>query len=129
MAVKVTRVPDLPAVILENVEPFDPMQDTATNMEETVKVKRELGRPVYRIIDIRSFNIAFSDMAVAMGAERNREGGAGDPEVTTCFVGSGTLVEIGSKALAQQDQYGKGNVKLFTSVEQALEFVRKDVAN
>lgn len=128
MAVKVTRVPDLPALILENVEPFDPMQDTATNMEETVKVKRELGRGVYRIIDIRSFNIAFSDMAMAMAAERNREGGSADPEVTTCFVGSGTLVEFGSKALAQQDQYGKGRVKLFTSVEQALEFVRTDSA-
>jgi hypothetical protein len=127
MAVKVTRIPDLPALLLENVQPFNPVRDTATNMEETVKVKRELGRPVYRIIDIRSFNLTFSDMTVAMGAERDREGGSGDPEVTTCFVGSGALVEIGSKALAQQDQYGKGKVRLFTSVEQAMDFIRKDI--
>lgn len=127
MAVKVTPVPNLPALILENILPFDPAQDTQTNMDETVKLKRKLGRPVYRIIDIRSFNITFSDMTMAMGAERGREGGSSDPDVTTCFVGSGALVEVGTKALAQQDQYGKGKVKLFTSVEQAIEYVRTDV--
>lgn len=126
MTVKVTPVSDLPALILENVHPFDPLNDPVTNMEEAVKFKRKLGRPIYRIIDIRSFNLTFGDMMQAMSAERNQEGGSNDPDVMTCFVGSGSIVELGSKALAQQEQYGKARVKLFTSIEQALEFVRKD---
>ena len=96
-------------------------------MSEAVKLKNELGRAVYRIIDVTTMDLTFPDMTAAMAAERGLEGGSGDPDVTTCFVGSGALVEIGTKALAEQDQYGKGNVKMFTSVDDAVDFIRGDV--
>lgn len=127
MPIKVTRLQDLPAILLEHEPPLKVPDDPQKNMEETLALKRERGGHIYRIIDIRNVDLKFSDMMMSMDAERNKEGGSGDPDVTTCFVGSGALVEMGTKALAEQDQYGKGRVVLFTSQEDAIDYVRKQV--
>ncbi|MBN1564675.1 MAG: hypothetical protein JXA10_12590 [Anaerolineae bacterium] len=126
MATEVTRVPGLPVVIIDNLPPIKVPDDQMVASTEAAKLKRELGRPVYRIIGVTKIDLTFSDMVMAMGVDRDQEGGVGDDDVTTIFVGSGELVKMGTNALAEQDQYGgKGKVFMFTTQEEALAFVRE----
>ena len=129
MTVEVTRHSELPAVYLKIVNPNRGPDDIAVNMNEGLKLKHELGGHVYRIIDVTEVEMSFSDMMVAMSADRGGEGTLDDPDVTTIYVGRGDLVAFGVKALAEQDQYGQLGVKLFASGEEAYAYIVEDMKN
>lgn len=123
-----TRIENHPIVLFEMQDPFQPDVDTLACAEHAAALQEELGGMVYRIIDVSKLDVQFSDMMLAMGVEREAKGGAADPNITTCFVGSTELVQLGTSALAQQEQYGKGRVSLFESVDAALGFIQADLA-
>ena len=127
MTVEATRHPELPVVHLKMKQPLQMPGDVQTNAAEGQKLKQEVGGHVYRIIDVREAGLTFSDMMVGMSTDKSGEGTLDDPDVTTIFLGDGELVEFGVKALAEQDQYGKLGVKLFSSEEDAYDFVREDM--
>lgn len=127
MSIRTQRLQDLPAILLDIQEPFDPKEDVTRSAQEAARLQQELDRPIYRIIDLSKVDMEFSEMIVAMGNERKQAGGSSDPNITTCFVGSSDVVRMGTKALAEQDQYGKGKVSLFTSVNEAIAFIREDI--
>jgi hypothetical protein len=108
----------------------DPLQfdDSAKVRQEVVKFKQEKGTHIYRVLDFSKTKLTFDVMVSAMAEERNQEGGVGDPQVTTVFVGSTELVAFGVKALKEQKQYGQAPVELFTSVDEALTRVRAKMA-
>ncbi len=128
MPATIHRLQDLPAILIDIQEPFDPKNDVMKSAEEAARLREELRRPIYRIIDVSKVDIEFSEMIVAMGTERKKAGGSGDPDVTTCFVGTSDVVRMGTQALAEQEQYGKGDVKLFTSADDAIRFIRDEIS-
>lgn len=127
MTVHITKLEGLPAILLEHVQPFKVPEDPTMALQEAAAFKKEQGTHIYRILDIRQIDMTFSDMMMAMEADRGKEGGAGDPDVTTIFIGSGKLVELGTKALAEQDQYGKGKVVMYTTTEEAIDYIQEQV--
>lgn len=124
MPTNITEMSDINLIILENTPPVEIPDVVLENTRQSAAFKQKLGTPIYRILDVSKVDLQFSDMMVAMGAERGMEGGSSDPDVTTLFVGSGELVKMGTKALAEQDQYGKARVHLFTTQEEAIQFAR-----
>ena len=97
--------------------------------EEVARFKKAQGsRMVFRIIDFTTAKIDFSTIALGMAADRG-EGGIDDPDVTTVFVGTGQMVEMGVTAFKEQKRYGAVNpIELVTSVETALTLVRSKLA-
>jgi len=123
----VKRLSELNTIIFEATKPFKVPDDPMATTMETSKFLASTQGPIFRVIDITEVvdTLDFSNLMLAMAEERGKPGGADDPNVTTLFVGSGELVKIGAEALKEQEQYGKANVHLFESQEDALAFVRE----
>ena len=70
--------------------------------------------------------VSFSDLVQGMAAAFKTPGSVfGNPRLKTFTVGSDMLVQLGTKAATEQDQYGKVAISLHTSVESAIEAVKK----
>jgi hypothetical protein len=128
MAVLSEHVGNEPIIILRFALPADAAKDIEMVLSAVVDFKRaHPGKKVYRIIDIGQVTLPFSEMMVAMAAERGREGGANDPDVVTLFAGSHDMARLGVGALQQQEQYGKANAMLFPSEAEAIAFARSQM--
>lgn len=127
MTVEATRHPELPVVHLKMMQPIKQPDDVIFNATEGAKLKHDLGGHVYRIIDVTALNLDFSNMMMGMAGDQGLEGSLSDPDVTTVFLGGGDLVEFGVKALAEQEQYGQLGVQLFSSEDDAYDFIREDI--
>ena len=127
MSINATRMDEISTIILEAVPPSKFPDDPIANLEEAKKFKEHIGGHIYRLIDLSavSADYTFSDVMIGMATERGKEGGADDPDVTTIFVGFGDVVELGAKSLQEQEQYGKGDVHLFNSQDEALRYIRE----
>ncbi len=79
-------------------------------------------------MDFSQVKLTFSELVMGMAEDAHHEGGMADPDVTTIFIGSGELVQLGVKSF-EQKQYGLVNpTNLFTSREDALAAIRKQIA-
>lgn len=126
MAINIEKLNSEAIIILTGIEPLAVPDDPMTVMQEVVNFKKEVGRPVYRILDFSQTNLTFSDMMMSMAFEKDQEGGANDPAVSTVIVGKDELVRLGADSLRTQEQYGKANVSFAASVNDALTYIRSE---
>jgi hypothetical protein len=126
MSIATEKMSGLPIALITGTAPLVE-KDALDSMQAAIELKKEFpGKKVYRVIDF-SHGIDFSGMMICMAAEAGKEGGANDPEVETYFVGSSELVELGVKALQEQEQYGTApNVHLFLSLDEAVNLAVKN---
>ncbi len=127
MPVEITHRSDLPVLIFTVVSHIKPPEDQELILKTVSDFKQKTGGHVYRVIDITGIKLDFGMMVASMGAERGQPGGADDPDVTTIFVATDEIAKIGAKSLREQPQYGQGDVRMASSVEEALDIVRQDV--
>lgn len=126
MAINVEKLASEAIIILYGSEPLAVPEDPMKVMQEVVNFKKEVGRPVYRVLDFSKTNLTFSDMMMSMAFEREQSGGANDPDVSTVIVGTTEVVRLGAESLRSQEQYGKANVHFVTSVDEALAYIRSE---
>lgn len=85
--------------------------------------------PVYYIADMRDIKIKFSDLVMGMSqAFTDPHSPYANPRMTTYTVASDLLISLGVKAASEQQQYGKADVKMYKSVDDALAEIRKQMA-
>ena len=95
---------------------------------EVAKFQKAQGRMVHRILDFTGCKVDFSGLVLSMASDQG-PGGIDDPNVTTIFVGTTQMVDLGANAFKEQKRYGAVNpVELFTSVDAAVDFARSKVA-
>lgn len=125
MSITFEKIDGLPILIGLCSPPLS-AEDALANMAAAVELKKQYpGNKIYRVTDF-SQGIDFSGMMICMATEKDREGGANDPDIETYFVGSSELVALGVQALKEQEQYGTPpNVHLFTSRDEALNLAIK----
>lgn len=130
MSIQVEKIPDIRTIYYVISEPVKVPNDAEASMTETAAFKQEMGEgKVYRILDFTGLDLRFPDMVIGLATERTHEGGAYDPDVVTIYVGKHELVEMGVKALTEQEQFAGSNVLgLVQSREEALNLVREDMA-
>jgi hypothetical protein len=125
---QIHRLKDEPIIVYEPTEDtrktFDEIQQV---LAEAEALKQEMQCRVYRIVDLTNVNLDFSSMMMGMAAETS-QAGYRDPDIVTILVASGDLAEFGTKALREQEQYGKADVKLFSTKDEALAFARAEIA-
>lgn len=129
MGQSISQVPDQPILIAEFTPPFDPMKDS---MAVAVQLSEFLAKHeghVYYIADMRKIKIKFSDLVMGMSqAFTDPHSPYSNPRLTTYNVASDLLISLGTKAANEQQQYGKADVKLFKTTEDALAEIRKHMA-
>jgi len=71
--------------------------------------------------------MSFGDLVIAMSNQSQKSPGAlADPRLNTLIVGSSEMAKFAVTAF-QQEQYGKLNFRLFTSVDEALTYAREEL--
>jgi hypothetical protein len=123
------RFPNEPIAICTFKQPYDPKADAQGAAEELIKMLASIQGDVYYIADLRNINVSFSDLAVGLAQAFKTPGSPyANPRLKTFTVGSGELVRIGVETTARSQAYGNVQVRLFTSLEDALEQVRVEIA-
>jgi hypothetical protein len=85
-------------------------------------------KPVYIIIVTHNISLNFSDLVQGLAmATRGETAIFTDSNVCLRLVGSGRLVELGVRAFEQR-QYGGLDVRLYPTLEDALEGVHQEMA-
>ena len=126
MSIRVEKFADIRTVFVTMVPPLTVPEDAIQALTASAEFKKEVERPICRIMDFSQVDLNFSDMMVGMASEKGHEGGLYDPDVATVFIGSGEMVELGVNALKNQPHYEGANVAgLVRTREEALEIARK----
>lgn len=127
MRYTVERLPDSPIVVVIIGKDYSIGKDFP-ELAKTVDSKIDRDETgVYAIFNITEMKMSFGDLVIAMSNQSQKAPGAlADPRLNTIIVGSGELVKLGIQAF-QQEQYGSLKFPLFTSVEDALKYVREEL--
>jgi hypothetical protein len=124
-----SQVPDQPILIAKFTPPFDPVKDSSAIAVQLLEFLDKSAGTVYYIADMRDIKIKFSDLVMGMAqAFTDPQSPYANPRVRTYTVASDLLINLGAKAASEQQQYGKANVKMFKSVDEALAEIRKQMA-
>ncbi len=111
-----------PIISVTVTEPVNPLQDMAPALRDFAVLIATIDGPVYRIVDISRWNLQFSDLVSVLDIDQRR-GSEVDPRVHTVIVSSSAIAAMGAKATAQAQYTGK-ETPMFTSLDEALAFVR-----
>lgn len=126
MSRKIKRLPDEPIIVATWIEPVDIQKEFPQKFAE-VDALIGADEEVCVVDDLTNLKIDFSTLVSGMAAQRAKIPGAPfDPRIHSILVGSGTLWELASKG-ARQLQYGKLDIPLFPSLEEALGYAREKI--
>ncbi len=126
MPVEVERLEGEPIIIVRasgHIEPRQGMLEMYAAVDALIKPDEK----VFCITDLSEMSVSFSDLVMGMSAIREkRPGSPNDPRICNIMVGSGPMWNLASKA-AKQLQYGGVDVHLFSAMEEAIEYARKEM--
>jgi hypothetical protein len=125
MAYSVEVLADEPVVIVRMEQGFKFEKELPGAHEEIARrVKQIEARHVYRVTDFSALTLTFSELQTVLYLEtRGGPGSAADARIRNVFVGSGEWVQMAGDSLVQT-QYGKIPTLVFSTVSEALVYVR-----
>jgi hypothetical protein len=123
------RLPGEPIIIHTLLSEYRLGKDTRPAIQEIAEVANKIEeKPVYIIIVTYELRMNFGDLVQGLAmATRGETAIFTDPSVRLRLVGSGGLVELGARAFEQR-QYGGLDVRLYPTLEDALEGIRQEIA-
>lgn len=126
MAFDVERLEGEPIVVVRGRTLPDDHRQEMQKMFDAVNKLIGPDEKVFCITDLTEMKINFSNLVMGMSSIRDkRPGSPSDPRVTSVMVGSGALWSLAASA-ASQTQYGGVKVKIFSTLEEAVEFARQE---
>ncbi len=124
MAFTIQQVENEPIIIIKVTNPFDPETEVAEQNEAIAKLAASFSGMVYVIADLSRLEIKFSDLVLSLAEVRSSEASVlHNQKLVTLTVGSSEMVQLAVEA-AKQQQYGAVDIRLFSSVDEALEHAR-----
>ncbi|HEC22199.1 MAG TPA: hypothetical protein ENI95_04710 [Chloroflexi bacterium] len=126
MSFTVQRLPNEPILIVTRFDatPSDLLQI----FQQSLELSEDIEGTVYRIHDISRVDLDFGTMVAGMAnASEKRKGSMRDPRFQDILVGGHELIRLASAAF-QQEQYGNLTIPFFESLEEALDYARKQIA-
>jgi hypothetical protein len=127
MSYRLEQLPDEPIIVLSLLSDSSLREQISDSAEEaTLLIEEAAEEWVYLIYDVRNLRPNFSDLVGALGQATKATNLFKNPRLRTVVVGSGPLVEMGVKALSQE-QYGGRPAPLFETVEEAIDYARQQV--
>ncbi|HVO72032.1 MAG TPA: hypothetical protein VMT24_18410 [Aggregatilineaceae bacterium] len=125
MSLILTRLPGEPIIVVKPALPVEQnIEHVFTIDARCDQIVSELGGPLYRILDMRLADLAFSDILLFLDLEKEgRPGSLADPRVRTLMVGRHPLLKIAARRILQELNV---TVPVFEAVDEALACVRAD---
>ncbi len=120
------RLPEQSIIVIAVTEPFDPLTDLASIGREYATLAAQIDGPIYLIIDMRHWNIKFTDLVNVMDIEARRAPGV-PSRLHTVLVSSSQIAALGAKATGQTQYTGK-ETPLFASMDEALAYAAAELA-
>ncbi|MCD4685566.1 MAG: hypothetical protein K8S97_06490 [Anaerolineae bacterium] len=119
---------DEPIIICTYHEPFG-AQDLPQIFRQVSQFAAAMTPPIYRIIDNRGLDFSFSQMTLLMAEEtRGTSGSISDIRIVAVIVTDNQLAQFGIDSMQEQEQYGQQQLSVFPTVDEALAYVRAEIA-
>jgi hypothetical protein len=126
MPVSVTRLDDLP-VIIATLEGLMDLSMITKMYNDSAALMLPHEDRVYRLADVRHTDSTFADiMYIVKAASQGMPGSETDPRIRPVYVGNNRWIEMARNSL-QLEQFGKVNVPMFHTIEDALLYVELDL--
>ncbi len=130
MSLKIEKLPGEPILSLV-FEGRLTTEDLRQTEQVSLDLAKDLEKPTFRISDARQMQVSFPDLVVLLfdaAKARHNPGSLADPNfVDLIVVPPEGLVAFGTKSLGQE-QYGKLNIQVFDSIEDAFAHARAELA-
>jgi hypothetical protein len=125
MSLIFTRLPGEPIIVIKPALPVEQNIEHVYAVDARCdQIASGLGGPLYRIIDMRSVDLAYSDILLYLDLEKEgRPGSLADPRVRTLMVGYHPLLKIAARKTLQELNV---IIPIFDSMDEALAYVRAD---
>jgi hypothetical protein len=123
MSLILTRLPDEPIIIVKPALPVEQHIEYVLSVDaQCARLVAEQGSPLFRIVDLRMGDLAYSDILLFLDiGKENRHGALSDPRIRTLLVGRHPLLRIAARK-AQQDL--DLVIPVFPSMGEALAHIR-----
>ncbi len=97
--------------------------------DASAQMADDLGVPIYRLTVVDTSDISFSGLVEVMAkASHGQPGSPSDSRIISVIVGRpGTLAQLYSDGM-RQEQYGRRNVPFFESRDEAMTYLRQQMA-
>jgi hypothetical protein len=128
MTFTIEMLPDEPIVICTMSAQFNPMRDYGAFWQQLGAILKDKEGPIYRITHLKTDQIEFSDMVLALAAEAKSgmPGSLTDPRIRSVLVNRSLLAQMAVESI-QQEQYGQLETPLFGTLDEALAHVRSQL--
>jgi hypothetical protein len=128
MAMRIEPIPDLPALLMHQVGGDFDETDLANYKAACYALYQREQRHIYVVYDIRQLEVNFSQLVMMLPMFQRQPHRLTDLPLTINIVIDSTnpVVMIGVRAV-QTGQYGKMDVKVVNSVDEALRAIRQRV--
>ena len=125
MAYSVEVLTGEPVVIVRMEKGFKFEQELPEVHEEIARWMKQIeARRVYRVTDFSALTLTFSELQSVLYLEtRGGPGSVADARIHNVFIGTGEWVQMAGDSLVQT-QYGKIPTLVFSTVNEALIYVR-----
>lgn len=129
MPIKIEKMPDEPILQITAKNPIDPQIDLYNAIAQFEPALESAAAPIYFLGDARGLSLSFSELVGVLGtishygkAVFKHPNFAG-----LALVAENKILRMGVNALGQS-QYGAVRVKTFATVDDALVYVRAEIA-
>lgn len=127
MAVKVERLPNEPVIVVTLSGDLN-AQIVQDMFDKSAQFMDEIDGRVYRITDIRATEISFPDLVQVLSRSTSGQpGSSSDPRICGVLVGTHGWSRFFSESL-QQAQYGHLNIPIFEAIDDAMAYIREQIA-
>jgi hypothetical protein len=127
MAFELKKLEGEPIVIATYKEPYDPKEDVVGTNRMVAEVLEEFEGDIYFINDIRQVKLTFPRVVQTMAAAFRDSTTLAPDRVHGIAVGAGNMLKLFVDS-AKQIQYGKIDIELFDTTEEAIAFIRSKIA-
>lgn len=126
MAFTIERIANEPIVVLTVSYPIDdPAQEAIESDAAVAALGEEIGGKYYRIAEMSGMELTWDNVVYWLAEQKKaNRGSINDPNVVSYLVSDTAMTQKTAK-FAHQPQYGGREIKIFRTLDDALEHARK----
>jgi hypothetical protein len=126
MPYEVSRLGKEPIIIATLIDPIDWARDIKNTTAQVAALAAEIEGRGFRITDLTRTNVSFSELMMGLAAVLRSEGGwLSTPQIQPLVVTTQELGREFQTFVAEQEQYGKLNIEVFSTLAEAIAFARE----
>lgn len=121
----IEHIEDAHIIVVHYAAPFEPDQDITAAQAQIAGILETTSQPHWRVDVLSEAQMDWSSFVLGIDtATRDVPGSMVDPRIQGILVGDYEMVKLASESM-KQEQYGATNTPMFTSLDDALAYIRE----